>query len=214
MGLPRPLISGYIEARPDRAWLARADVNTTLRLGTAYFYPLLPVGLEWSDVGPAKIAIRRAWVRGRSRVPKSGKAREVPTSAALGTLLSELRIRVRTARAWQDAGPIFLTATGGRWDEANFGRAWRRLQKLAVAEGVRPLRFHDARHTFASWALESGRSIKWVQTRLGHSSAELTLRTYTHLMPEEGDEISFLDARPQDAPERPQAVSKTKKLTT
>jgi integrase len=51
------------------------------------------------------------------------------------------------------------------------------------AEKVRPLHFHCARHTFASWALEAGRSIKWVQATLGHASAEITLRPYSHLTP-------------------------------
>jgi integrase len=149
------------------------------------------LGLEWADVGPRTITVRRAWVRGKSRVPKSGKAREVPISAALMALFDGMR--PKAARTFADIGPVFQPANGGHWDEANFGRAWRRLQKLAVAEKVRPLRFHDARHTFASWALEAGRSIKWCQERLGHSSAELTLRTYSHLMPGGDDEMGFLD---------------------
>lgn len=97
------------------------------------------------------------------------------------------------ARTFGDLGPVFLNANGARWDEANFGRSWRRLQKKTVAAGIRPLRFHDARHTFATWALESGKSIKWVQAMLGHSSPELTLRTYAHLMRAEGDEMGFLE---------------------
>ena len=71
---------------------------------------------------------------------------------------------------------------------------YRRLMKHAVAAEIRPLSFHDARHMFATWALEGGRSIKWVQERLGHASAELTLRTYAHLIPNEDDELGFLDA--------------------
>lgn len=154
------------------------------------------LGLEWSDVGPARIAVRRAWVRGRLVVPKSGKAREVPISGPLGALLGELRALVRTNEAFREIGPVFKAPNGLRWDEAKFGVAWRRLMKHAVAAEVRPLRFHDTRHTFASWALASGRSIKWAQSMLGHSSAELTLRTYAHLMPDGGDEMGFLEEAP------------------
>jgi integrase len=152
------------------------------------------LGLEWQDIGPKKIVIRRAWTKGRLKVPKSGKAREVPKSEALDACLNELRDEIRTRRAFQEIGPVFLSPSGGRIDESNFGRAYRRLMKHAVEANIRPLRFHDARHTFASWALDGGRSIKWVQERLGHASAELTLRTYSHLIPSENDELGFLDA--------------------
>lgn len=149
------------------------------------------LGLEWRDVGPRTIAVERAWVRSQSKAPKSGKPRDVPISGPLRAALDALR--PKAARTFGDLGPVFLNAAGNRWDEANFGRSWRRLQKRAVAAGIRPLRFHDSRHTFATWALESGKSIKWVQAMLGHSSPELTLRTYAHLMRAEGDEMDFLD---------------------
>jgi hypothetical protein len=102
------------------------------------------------------------------------------------------------------------TRRGLRWDERNFARAYDRLRNLAKTTGVRSLTFHCARHTFASWALEGGRSIKWVQERLGHSNAELTLRTYSHLMPTEGDELDFLvRSRPdQDLTKPDRAVSR------
>jgi integrase len=80
-----------------------------------------------------------------------------------------------------------------RWDERKFARAFNRLRtKAHKTQNVRPLRFHCARHTFASWALEGGRSIKWVQTMLGHASAELTVPTYSHLMPSVDEDLDFL----------------------
>ena len=42
----------------------------------------------------------------------------------------------------------------------------------------------DGRHTYASLALASGKSIRWVAAQLGHSNPELTLRVYAHAMPE------------------------------
>jgi hypothetical protein len=60
---------------------------------------------------------------------------------------------------------------------------------------------HCCRYTFASWALDGGRSVKRVQERLGHSSAELTLRTYTHLMPSGEDELDFLSESGPDQTE-------------
>ncbi len=155
------------------------------------------LGLEWEAVGPRRIAVERAWVRSQSKTPKSGKARDIPISGALGAHLDELRAEVRKRDAWRDLGPVFTGPNGLRWDESKFAKAWGRLMKHAVAAKVRPLHFHCARHTFASWALESGQSIKRVQEWLGHSSAELTLRTYAHLMPSGEDEMGWLATVPE-----------------
>lgn len=42
------------------------------------------LGLEWRDVGPVRLAVRRSWTRGRLRPPKGGTAREIPMLAAEG----------------------------------------------------------------------------------------------------------------------------------
>lgn len=150
------------------------------------------LGLEWRDVSDDRIVVRRSLWRGETKAPKSGRAREIELAPALNRYLDELRDELRVARDWRDVGPVFLSPFGERWDPSNFGKAWQRLLKHAVKEKIRPLRFHDARHTFASWALEGGRSIKWVQEMLGHSSAELTLQTYAHVLPREGGSMGFL----------------------
>ena len=43
-------------------------------------------------------------------------------------------------------------------------------------------RFHDLRHSTASMLLMGGSDIKTVQERLGHSTATMTLNTYSHVM--------------------------------
>jgi integrase len=95
--------------------------------------------------------------------------------------------------AWSDADFVFVSAQGKRWDERNLARSFDRLRRKAHKDKkVRNLTFHCARHTFASWALEGGRSIIWVQHRLGHGSPEITLRVYSHFMPSPDDELDFL----------------------
>ena len=42
---------------------------------------------------------------------------------------------------------------------------------------------HDARHTHASLMLKQGVHPKIVQERLGHASIQLTLDTYSHVVP-------------------------------
>jgi hypothetical protein len=83
--------------------------------------------------------------------------------------------------------------TGGPLDERNVSRSWDRLRRKAQLLGVRPLRLHDARHTFASLALAAGTNIAWVSSQLGHANPEITLRVYTHVIPDEQTDLSFLD---------------------
>jgi integrase len=47
--------------------------------------------------------------------------------------------------------------------------------------GLPPIRFHDARHTFAVLMLELGESPKTVQTMLGHNRVAITFGIYSHV---------------------------------
>ena len=54
---------------------------------------------------------------------------------------------------------------------------WARLRKEA---GLPKLRLHDLRHSFASFLVNSGRTLYEVQNILGHSDPKVTMR-YSHL---------------------------------
>ncbi|MFZ4197569.1 tyrosine-type recombinase/integrase [Paenibacillus sp. NPDC058898] len=45
------------------------------------------------------------------------------------------------------------------------------------------IRFHNLRHTHATLLLKAGIHHKIVQERLGHSSINVTLDTYSHVLP-------------------------------
>jgi hypothetical protein len=53
---------------------------------------------------------------------------------------------------------------------------------------------------FATLALESGRSIRWVAKILDHSDPALTLRTYAHVLEREDDGMEFLPTAPTAPP--------------
>ena len=48
------------------------------------------------------------------------------------------------------------------------------------------MRIHDLRHSYATILLAAGEHPKVVQETLGHSSVQLTLDTYSHLLPDMG----------------------------
>ena len=55
--------------------------------------------------------------------------------------------------------------------------------KLVRRTRLKIIRLHDARHTHASIMLKQGIHPKVVQERLGHSSIQITLDTYSHVAP-------------------------------
>lgn len=55
--------------------------------------------------------------------------------------------------------------------------------------GVKPIRLHDLRHSHATWLINNGVNIVAVSKRLGHSTIEQTLKTYTHLLSDTDDKM-------------------------
>ena len=57
------------------------------------------------------------------------------------------------------------------------------FMKLTRAADVPTIRFHDLRHTHATLGLTAGVPPKVMQERLGHSSVQITLDLYSHVVP-------------------------------
>jgi integrase-like protein len=55
--------------------------------------------------------------------------------------------------------------------------------RLTKAAGLRKIRFHDLRHTFASLLLQQGENVFYVKEQLGHASVQITIDCYGHLAP-------------------------------
>lgn len=66
------------------------------------------------------------------------------------------------------------------FDTTNFRRRWHRAVALAELDDFR---FHDLRHTFASWARMAGADLADICDALGHSNISVTMR-YAHIEPE------------------------------
>ena len=92
--------------------------------------------------------------------------------------------RVQQAR-WLKKGQempawVFAARPGGVLEERNVRHVFARLLAKAA---LRHMRIHDLRHTFASLLLQQGESVVYVKEQLGHSSIQITVDTYGHLIP-------------------------------
>lgn len=83
-----------------------------------------------------------------------------------------------------------------------FGR-WQFHPAAKRAKLPANLRVHDLRHSYASWLVQDGVSLREVQQLLGHSSITTTER-YSHLAPDAGDNArKVLERAVRKATERP-----------
>jgi integrase len=121
--------------------------------------------LEWSQVDLER---RIAWVHADQS--KNGKAIRVPLNEDAMTIL-----RQQIGRH-----PSFVfTYNGEAIDEVNT-KAFRDALKRA---GIKNFRWHDFRHTWASWHVQAGTPLNALQELGGWSDHEMVLR-YAHLAPE------------------------------
>ena len=85
----------------------------------------------------------------------------------------------------------------------SFRSAW---EAALDAAGIEGFRFHDLRHTFASWLVQRGRTLKEVQEALGHQTITMTMR-YSHLAPDHlRAAVAVLDGMLSAAPHLPQSA--------
>ncbi len=106
---------------------------------------------------------------------KNGERLGLPINETLKQLLTELK-RIRHISSEY----VFHTSTGTRFDGSKIGKWFRQALKEA---GITDFRFHDLRHTFASWLVQNGVDLYIVQRLLGHKTGEMT-RRYAHLAPD------------------------------
>jgi integrase len=59
----------------------------------------------------------------------------------------------------------------------------RYMEPALEKAGLRRFRFHDLRHTFGSLLIQDGASLAYVKEQMGHSSIQITVDTYGHLIP-------------------------------
>ena len=135
--------------------------------------------LRWEnvDLEAAIIRVEANWDRVVGLIEPKTEAgrRKVPVPRALARELRSFRVQQG------NGGGFVFSTTGDRpFDPTNAKRAAMRLWTRA---GLKPLGFHEARHTYASLMIAAGVNAKALSTYMGHSSITVTLDRYGHLLP-------------------------------
>jgi len=175
-----------IEGHPDRDIFITA-VFTGMRQGEL-------LGLRWQDVDLNKRVVRIQQSVGF--IPKLGFVFREPKTkrSRRQVVLPQMAVDALTRRQKQVATDkifigadlykshdlVFCTNAGAPLDPSGLSR---RFKRIATKVNAPKLRFHDLRHTHATMLLSQGVHPKVVQERLGHESINITLDTYSHVLP-------------------------------
>ena len=73
-----------------------------------------------------------------------------------------------------------MNESGNPFHPDSVTHGWKKLMRQLNIEGIR---LHDSRHTHASIMLRQGVHPKIVSERLGHANIQITLDTYSHVLP-------------------------------
>jgi len=158
------------------------------------------VALQWGDIEFGRndrdsnrfILVQHNYVRREHTSTKSRKPRRVDMSRELRHALIELRDEhLKTLPGEPDISSdwVFPSPDGRILDPDNLYH--RYFVPVLAKSRIRKIRLHDLRHTFGSLLIQSGASIMYVKDQMGHSSIQVTVDTYGHLIP--GANVCYVD---------------------
>lgn len=165
--------------------------RTGMRIGEA-------LALKWGDLdfNGRFIEVKRSVVRDKITTPKSGKTRRVDMSLQLLETLKAHELvskKKGLALGLGDLPEYVFTNRVGRLIDKN---SWRRriFYKAVKKAGLRQIRIHDLRHTYATLRISKGDNVADVSNQLGHHSVKLTMDVYYQWFPgKKKDEVDGLD---------------------
>jgi integrase len=156
-------------------------IDTGMRMGELF-------AVQWPDVdfaaGTVQVQRTLEELRGQHRLkpPKTAAGRRrIDLAAFTLDALNEHRKRMLAEGHDVKTGLVFVDEKGGFLRKSNVSR--RSFRSVMQRAKLPRLRFHDLRHTSASLLLMAGENPKVAQERLGHEKIEVTLDTYSHVLP-------------------------------
>lgn len=139
------------------------------------------LALRWRDVDFAGsiIRVRSNFAGGQLTTPKSGKVRSVPMAPDVASAVATLGQRNDYIG---DDDLVFAGPSGSYMSDAALRVRYKAALKRA---DLRPLRFHDLRHTFGTRMIAKA-DIRRVQEWMGHADIQTTMK-YLHYAPHAED---------------------------
>nr|WP_018086887.1 site-specific integrase [Desulfurispora thermophila] len=180
----------YLEAaKEDRLYAAfLLEVSTGLRRGE-----LLALTWDCIDLMGGTLVVKRTLAR--VRIADTGKSvllfsepktesgkRSIPLLPEVVQELKKHRARQAQEKLffgqeYQDQNLVFATPLGTPIEPRNFHRKHSQVLRKA---GLRHVRLHDLRHTFATILLQEGENPENLRDLLGHTKTSTTLDLYCH----------------------------------
>jgi len=179
-----------LEVHPEHYTFFLCAFRTGMRLGEL-------LALVWGDIdwNSKFIHVERSYKRGCVGKTKNNKSRRVDMSDHLAESLKQLltqRKREALACGKGELVEIIFHQNSRHMEQNYIRKIFKRILRKA---GIRDIRLHDTRHTFASLLLSNGESPVYVKEQLGHSSIQMTVDVYGHLIPSSNREaVNCLDA--------------------
>lgn len=189
-------------------------INTGMRRGEI-------LGIRWEDIDfdnyliSVNQTIQRQKGKGivfKPTTKTDGSRRTVAISDSVVFMLKkqlnkQKRNRLKHGILYQDHNLVFAQEDGSPMDpdglSREFGRIIKRIEELPH------VRFHDLRHSHATLLLQQGEHAKIISERLGHSSIQITMDTYSHVMPnmqkaaaKKFDDFLFSDSDDEEKPKK------------
>jgi integrase len=183
MTIPLPTqVGALLDKAADRfvAFIALAAFGG-LRLAEAAALKVSDVDFMREEIHVRQQVQREVGGHFEIRPPKYGSERTVHAPAGLIQLLSE---HVRVHVPGDDPERWLFPGEGEHpLHQNSVGHLWRKARAAADVD----CRLHDLRHFYASGLIAAGCDVVTVQRAMGHSSATVTLGTYSHLWPKAED---------------------------
>ena len=164
------------EARPRTRFLTQAEFASLKRAAPDYLKPILTLAVETGMRREELLGLTvRAIDLERREIhldkTKTNAPRRVPlTDTAVVTVESLLNAPNRPSSPY-----LLCKADGSRHVDPK-----RAFAATLKASGIKDFRWHDLRHTFASWWVQGGGDLYRLSRVLGHSTLQMSAR-YGHL---------------------------------
>lgn len=153
------------------------------------------LGLKWQDINldDGVLQVRRALTRMptgqgyKETEPKTKSGRRgialVPFAVEVLRQHWERQQEEKSAAGelWQDHGYVFCKEDGSHLNPGH--DVYEQFKIVLKKAGLPMVRFHDLRHSTATLLLSKGVHPKVVQEILGHSAINITMDTYSHVLP-------------------------------